>query len=619
MPKNIVLFVGSTTRCLELPLIVTVQMPYMHWETSRNRQRFAEVIEDVIANKMSQEKYQEEKDKEERQRVREGLDRTHRPKPQIQCEEKGPGWLQPFADKFRQIRGFHSAPPKPEQKERGEQDKDQPRVHIRSMTRLLREQELREKLNISGNLPQVDKNGRVDLEKWIEKNQSPPSRRWQWRTAEHKPPSDRFKLGQYLLDAARLFEGMTSYRDKKLLESFLMVDPPLHPRRTLDQAYYWSLNTTNSRDRDQVVYRATTADPLKFHRWDPDRCVWTGHDREENLTPGQRDKLGHETCSDCTANIRKISRVIMVDQLWMWVLDEKTIITCFPKRYGTNKHDASGVHKSIRMRMAEGRHSIRSVFDIALVIFEECSNTFFDRTRTSDKQPQVLDEFSEAIGNIVRFRVFFLKAAQKETNKILWQMHQQTVAFERLWRWTERAGSMYRSRPDGGLLSELHIPLLDINPEGKLEKEIKDIVEELGIMLYIKKAEKDVLGSFVDHACRILDPENRSRLRRPQTQSPTFQIVPVDRGHGLDPGTVAQFALKVKTPSDDEGPVHADDEQMDKATYSWFKANADELLKRVDQRISLLEELKRSAESTSNMVGCPLVSYTQDGPIAVSD
>lgn len=601
----------------------------MHWETSRNRQMFAEVIEDVIAKKMNQEKTQEEKEKKERQGVRKGLKPTHRPKPQVQREEKGQGWLQQFADKFREIGEFHSAPPEPEQKEGGEQkesgeqkeggeqtedgeqDKDQPRVHIRSMTRLLREQELREKLNISGNLPQVDKNGRVDLEKWSEKNRSPPSRRWQWRTAKHRPPSDRFKLGQYLLDAARLFEGMTSYRDKKLLENFLMVDPPLHPRRTLDQAYYWSLNTTNSRDRDQVVYRATTADPLKFHRWDPDRCVWTGHDREENLTPEQREKFEHETCSDCTANIRKISRVIMVDQLWMWVLDEKTIITCFPKRYGTNKHDASGVHKSIRMRMAEGRHSIRSVFDIALVIFEECSNTFFDRTRTSDKQPQVLDEFSEAIGNIVCFRFFlfffFLKAAQKEANKILWQMHQQTVAFERLWRWTERAGSMYRSRPDGGLLSELHIPLLDINPEGKLEKEIKDIFEELGIMLYIKKAEKDVLGSFVDHACRILNPENRSRLRRPQTQSPTFQIVPVNCGHGTDPGTVAQFALKVETPSGDEEPVHADDEQRDKATYTWFKANADELLKRVEQRISLLEELQRSAGSTSNMVGCPLV------------
>lgn len=375
----------------------------MHWETSRNRERFAQVIEDVKAEKMTKENESQETAKKQRQKLRTGLKRTHRPTPQVLCREKDEGWPQRLVNRF--WRRPQSAPPGDDQQpeERRDQHKYQPRLQFRSMSRLLKEKELRAELNISGNLPQVDENGRVDLEKWIEKNRVQPSQGWWRRTARHRAPSVDFKLGQYLLDAARLFEAMSGYRDKKLLQTFLMVDPPMHPRRTLDQAYYWSLNTTNSRDRDQVVYRATTADPLKFHRWDPDRCIWTGHDREEKLTSARRNELKHETCPDCTDNIRKISRVVMVDQLWMWVLDEKTIITCFPKRYGANKHDTSGVHKSVRMRMAEGRHSVRSVFDLALVIFEECSNTFFDRTRTSDKQPQVLDEFSEAIGNIVSF------------------------------------------------------------------------------------------------------------------------------------------------------------------------------------------------------------------------
>lgn len=260
------------------------------------------------------------------------------------------------------------------------------------MTGLLKAQEVKKQLNLSGRFPQVDQHGRVDLDLWLKE---------QRRSNSHQPKEDlqpQYKLGQYLLDAARLFEGMTSYRDRKLLETYLMQDPPMHPRRTLDQAYYWSLNNTNHRDRDQVVYRATTADPLKFHRWDVDRSIGTGHDSEDNK---KLEDLNHEPCSECTANIQKVSRVIMVDQLWMWVLDRSTIITCFPKRYGANKHDTSGIHKSIRMRISEGGICIRSVFDLALVIFEECSNTFFDRTRTMDKQPQVLDEFSEAIGNIV--------------------------------------------------------------------------------------------------------------------------------------------------------------------------------------------------------------------------
>lgn len=373
----------------------------MHWETSKNYQRFAQIIGDVIANELHEEKKHEEDKKKERQGVREGLKRTHRPAPQVLFRRKTRGWRQWLVDKFRRNGEFRPPLPEADHHERRDPDSVKPRVQIRSMTRLLREQELLEKLNLSGNLPMVDINGRVDLEKWIEKNRLRSSRQGRWRTAKHSPPEVRFKLGQYLLDAARLFEGMTGYRDKKLLETFLMLDPPMHPRRTLDQAYYWSLDTTSSRDRDQVVYRATTADPRKFHRWDPDRCAWTGHDREEHLTSAERSRLDHKTCADCTINIRKISRLIMIDQLWMWVLDEKTIITCFPKGYGANQHDTSDIYKSIRMRMAEGRHSIRSVFDLALVIFEECSNTFFDRTRTSDKQPQVLDEFEKAIGNIV--------------------------------------------------------------------------------------------------------------------------------------------------------------------------------------------------------------------------
>lgn len=192
---------------------------------------------------------------------------------------------------------------------------------------------------------------------------------------------------------------MVNYRDKQLLRDFLVADPPLHPRRTLDQAYYWTLKTTRSRDRDQVVYRATTANSESFHRYNLKKGQFEDHEHMKENSNG---------CRDCADKIKKVSRVIMVDQLWMWILDAKTIITCFPKRYGANKNDASGVHKSIRARVAEGRHQqVKSVFDLALIILEECSNTFFDQSRTSDKQPQVLDAFSEAIGNVVRFTTVF--------------------------------------------------------------------------------------------------------------------------------------------------------------------------------------------------------------------
>jgi hypothetical protein len=216
----------------------------------------------------------------------------------------------------------------------------------------------------------------------------------------------RSKLGQFLLDAARLYEAMHAFRDKQLLEKFQYSDSgaPLHPRRTLDQSHYWTLKTTKARDRDQVVFRGTHANTDFLHRFrerEPSKIRknvvieslgklqakinkknlveqtecwhWIGHTKTN-------EKHG---CQQCANDIRKVSRIVMVDQLWMWILDEKTIITSFPRRYGTNKHDPSGIHKSIRTRLKESRRNqIRSVYDLALIILDECSNEFFDRTRT---------------------------------------------------------------------------------------------------------------------------------------------------------------------------------------------------------------------------------------------
>ena len=288
-------------------------------------------------------------------------------------------------------------------------------------------------------------------------------------------------LGQFLSDAAKLCEVMDSFRDRKLIENYLLDNPHIHPRRTLDQSYYWALRNTKARDRDQVVYKKTSARLDMLHRYDPNkkkgeewdctRRYRTGqlnepeasvtHAIQENGRPttpyqtflskylqshsdrgdqnGQdivhhtpshsdpeialpeyprtrdhatnhdehhrHDKGRNESCPECREAIQKVPRLIMVDQLWMWILDHETIITCFPRRYGVNRKDASGVHRSIRNRLGSmKRCKIRSAYDLALIIIEECSSIFFDPTKTDDRQPQVMDLFSEAISDIVSHR-----------------------------------------------------------------------------------------------------------------------------------------------------------------------------------------------------------------------
>ena len=106
-------------------------------------------------------------------------------------------------------------------------------------------------------------------------------------------------LARMLFHAAKLAEAMNSHPDERLISKYLHEDPALHPRRTLDQSYYGALFPTQTRDRDQVVYRATAP---QYHVCERDERDWK--------------------CAQCQQSVKMVPRVIMVDQLWMWILDE---------------------------------------------------------------------------------------------------------------------------------------------------------------------------------------------------------------------------------------------------------------------------------------------------------
>lgn len=75
----------------------------------------------------------------------------------------------------------------------------------------------------------------------------------------------RSALGQYLIDAARLFEAMTMMNDRQMIERYLFHESPLHPRRTLCQCIHRGFKSTVSRDKDQAVCQATSCDSEPFY------------------------------------------------------------------------------------------------------------------------------------------------------------------------------------------------------------------------------------------------------------------------------------------------------------------------------------------------------------------
>lgn len=202
-------------------------------------------------------------------------------------------------------------------------------------------------------------------------------------------------LGRVLLLAATLSKAMDDYFDNELVRKNLFRSPPLHPRRTLHQTQNWTLKRTKRMDRDQVVYQGTAPQKEFMHhhicnkkreQCDHHHCNWT------------KD----QQCDQCQDDVRKVARVVMVDQLWLWILDGNTIITCFPKCWGRNKPDPSAVHESLRLRLKVARKDeVRSVYDLALLIIDQCSRVFFDRTNALTRQPQVMDLFERRISELV--------------------------------------------------------------------------------------------------------------------------------------------------------------------------------------------------------------------------
>jgi hypothetical protein len=83
-------------------------------------------------------------------------------------------------------------------------------------------------------------------------------------------------LSKYLWEAAVLMNIMDEYADELLLRKEIFPKSQIQLRRTLHQSYRWTTGSLG--DRDQVVYRETS---------------------------GRRGR----------------PRLLMVDQLWMWILD----------------------------------------------------------------------------------------------------------------------------------------------------------------------------------------------------------------------------------------------------------------------------------------------------------
>lgn len=103
------------------------------------------------------------------------------------------------------------------------------------------------------------------------------------------------------------------------------ADLPLHHRRSLDQYRYPALKDLNARDRDQVLYKRTKAE----RKPEPGSNVKDNHipaeDSKKTVLRRAREKIAeHRRSQDDSQRpiITDRGKVLLVDQLWCWVLDD---------------------------------------------------------------------------------------------------------------------------------------------------------------------------------------------------------------------------------------------------------------------------------------------------------
>ncbi|XDG08902.1 hypothetical protein ABKA04_008517 [Annulohypoxylon sp. FPYF3050] len=242
--------------------------------------------------------------------------------------------------------------------------------------------------------------------------------------------------------------------------------PPLQIRRTLDHYFYSHLASTSARDRDQVIQRYT----YEF----------------DNVN----------------------TKMFMVDQLWLWVLDDDTVISCCPLRWDSwatgqpdpmlgqqpnpdgprtwndfviKQNDPLNIHQTIIQHLKNvRRESITSVEDLSRTITSACLNAF-DHYEIPDEY-HFFDFVEYSIGQVMD------KTTQSFDN------------FQRLLG-TPTAGHE--------LLSAMNVNNIEV--ETKLLGEIEDIRDELSILRLVLEDQKRVaeeLDTLLGHQGSSNDVED---------------------------------------------------------------------------------------------------------------
>ena len=205
--------------------------------------------------------------------------------------------------------------------------------------------------------------------------------------------------------------------ESKMIWKYIGAEPPFHCRRTLDQYGYPNLRSTKARDDDQMLWKRTRpkSSTLITTSSTPHEENFQDHQTSLENDRSQRirrifTKRYQENDDEASQKIGKKAQaknqggnVLMVDQLWLWALDDHTVVTFFPKKDPVASegrlYQQADLHDGIYNEANSGLQSVPDAETFASLIVQRAVTMLLDRT--AHRHLQVLRIYEESISILV--------------------------------------------------------------------------------------------------------------------------------------------------------------------------------------------------------------------------
>ncbi|KAM3087078.1 hypothetical protein ACMFMG_001188 [Clarireedia jacksonii] len=311
----------------------------------------------------------------------------------------------------------------------------------------------------------------------------------------------------------------------------------LHESRTWDQFYYNFMIQTEKRDESQVVTRYIQKNEEEPEKETGKEKWWRKPLDEIKREKENREMKWKSEKRNKEEKMKGKKQILRVDQLWLWVIDEKTIITSSTHRLD----DGDPVSERIFTYLREAEWNKNGQFPLSTIaeMTEFITIFYIDQIERSiynyrqhdlsamqifsntinnakaDTEVKLFDEFYRKIKIKLRELNGGRKKEAKIYRKLLGEKEKEEHKKEEHEKEEHEKEEPAPENPDQTGYTEQEKDYKYIHEATKLLKEVKDIRDELYILNYLLKQQKGVWEEFLE----ILDgkaPRGTEKQKGPE-------------------------------------------------------------------------------------------------------